>query len=52
VDTIYEPIAAVPNLGGVDGDYLFIRPSDDWGFEFTKLLPPFLPPLAVAGDVI
>ena len=41
VDTIYEPIAAVPNLGSVAGDYLFIRPADDWGFEFTKLLIPF-----------
>jgi hypothetical protein len=43
VDTIYEPIAAVPNLGGVEGDYLFIRPADDWGFEYSKLLSPFLP---------
>jgi hypothetical protein len=47
VDTIYEPIAAVPNLGAADGDYLFIRPADDWGFEFTKLLSPFLPPITV-----
>jgi hypothetical protein len=29
VDTIYEPIAAVPNLGSMDGDYLFIQPADD-----------------------
>jgi hypothetical protein len=43
VETIYEPIAAVPNLGGDEGDYFFIRPADDWGFEFSKLLIPYLP---------
>ena len=48
-DTIYEPITAVPNLGGVEGDYLFIRPADDWGFEFTKLLSPFFPNGGVAA---
>ncbi len=49
VDTIYEPITAVPNLGGEDGDYLFIRPADDWGFEFSKLLTPFFPQDSVAA---
>jgi hypothetical protein len=43
VDTLYEPIAAVPNVGGEVGDYCFIRPADDWGFEFTKLLHAYLP---------
>jgi hypothetical protein len=52
VDTIYEPIAAIPNLGkSKDGDYLFIRPADDWGFEFTKLLDPFCTQEAVATAV-
>ena len=43
VDTIYEPIAAIPNAGGPDGDFLFIRPVDDWGFEFSKILTQYLP---------
>jgi hypothetical protein len=51
VDTIYEPIAAVPNLGSVEGDYLFIRPADDWGFEFSKLLTPFFPQEAIATAI-
>jgi hypothetical protein len=51
VDTIYEPIAAVPNLGSVVGDYLFIRPADDWGFEFSKLLTPFFPQEAIAAAI-
>ena len=43
VDTISEPIAAVPNVGGREGDFLFIRPVDDWGFEFSNILSPYLP---------
>ena len=43
VDTIYEPIAAVPNAGGPDGEFLFIRPVDDWGFEFTNILSAYPP---------
>jgi hypothetical protein len=43
VDTIYESIAAIPNLGAQEGDHLFIRPTDDWGFAFSKLLTPFFP---------
>jgi hypothetical protein len=49
VDTIYEPIAAVPNAGGLDGDFLFIRPVDDWGFKFSKILTPYLPDASVAS---
>jgi hypothetical protein len=49
VDTIYESIAAVPNLGGDNGEYFFIWPADDWRFEFTKLLTPFLPQEAVVA---
>jgi hypothetical protein len=49
VDTIYEPIAAVPNAGGPDGEFLFIIPVDDWGFEFSRILVPYLPMETVAG---
>jgi hypothetical protein len=37
VDTIYEPIAAIPDEGGSPGDFLFIRPVENWGFGFTQL---------------
>jgi hypothetical protein len=49
VDTIYEPIAAVPNAGGPDGEFLFITPVDDWGFEFSRMLAPYLPNETVAA---
>jgi hypothetical protein len=49
VDTIYEPIAAVPNAGGPDGEFLFITPVDDWGFEFSRILAPYLPSETVAA---
>mgnify|MGYP000055062708 FL=1 len=38
VDTIYEPIAAIPDEGGTPGDFLFIRPADNWGYGFTQLI--------------
>jgi hypothetical protein len=38
VDTIYEPIAAIPDEGGSPGDFLFIRPVKNWGFGFTQLI--------------
>jgi hypothetical protein len=38
VDTIYEPIAAIPDEGGFPGDFLFIRPVKNWGFGFTQLM--------------
>jgi hypothetical protein len=38
VDTIYEPIAAIPDEGGSPGDFLFIRPVENWGFKFTQLI--------------
>jgi hypothetical protein len=38
VDTIYEPIAAIPDEGGSPGDFLFIRPVENWGFGFTQLI--------------
>jgi hypothetical protein len=38
VDTIYEPIAAIPDEGGSPGDFRFIRPVENWGFGFTQLI--------------
>ncbi len=38
VDTIFEPIAAIPDQGGTPGDFLFIRPADNWGYGFTQLI--------------
>ncbi len=38
VDTIYEPIATIPDEGGTPGDFLFIRPADNWGYGFTQLI--------------
>jgi hypothetical protein len=36
VDTIYEPIAAIPDEGGSLGDFLFICPVEYWGWELTQ----------------
>ena len=38
VDTIYEPISAIPNLGGEPGDFLFVRPVDGWADAFTNYI--------------
>ena len=38
MDTIYEPIAAIPDEGGSLGDFLFIRPVENWGGGFTQLI--------------
>jgi hypothetical protein len=38
VDTIYEPIAAILDEGFFPGDFLFIRPVENWGFGFTQLI--------------
>ncbi len=38
VDTIYGPIAALPDVGGSPGDFLFIRPVENWGLGFTQLI--------------
>ena len=38
IDTLYEPIAAIPDEGGHPGDFVFIRPADDWGYGFTQLI--------------
>jgi hypothetical protein len=38
VDTIYEPIAAIPDEGGSPGDFLFIRPVENCGCGFMQLI--------------
>ncbi len=38
IDAIYEPLAAIPHDGGSIGDFLFIRPADNWGYGFTQLI--------------
>jgi hypothetical protein len=38
IDTIYEPIAAIPDEGGAPGDFLFIRPAENWGYGFTQYI--------------
>jgi hypothetical protein len=38
IDTLYEPIAAIPDEGGDPGDFLFIRPADNWAYGFTQLI--------------
>jgi hypothetical protein len=38
VDTIYEPISAIPDEGGSPGDFHFIRPFKYWGCGFTQLI--------------
>jgi hypothetical protein len=38
IDTIYAPIAAIPDHGGAPGDFIFIRPADNWGLGFTQLI--------------
>jgi hypothetical protein len=38
VDTIYQPIAAIPDEGSSPGDLFFIRPVKNWGCGFTQLI--------------
>jgi hypothetical protein len=38
INTIYEPIAAIPHDGGLIGDFLFIQPAENWGYGFTQLM--------------
>ncbi len=32
VDSIYEPISALADIGAPEGTFLFICPVDDWGY--------------------
>jgi hypothetical protein len=50
IDTIYEPIAAIPHEGGLIGDFLFIRPADNWGYGFTQLIDDNDPDLESSGS--
>jgi hypothetical protein len=38
MDTIYEPVAAIPDEGGSYGEFLFIRPAGNWGCRYTQLI--------------
>jgi hypothetical protein len=38
VDTIYEPIAAIPHQGGNPGEFMFIRPCENWGYGFLQMI--------------
>ena len=38
VDSIYEPIAALADIGAPEGTLLFICPADDWGYLFSKII--------------
>ena len=38
MDTIHEPMIAIPDEGGSLGDFLFIRPVENWGGGFMQLI--------------
>jgi hypothetical protein len=38
VDSIYEPISALADIGGAEGSFLFVRPVDDWGYLFSDII--------------
>ena len=38
VDSIYEPISALADIGAPVGTFLFVRPVDDWGICSVKSL--------------
>ena len=38
VESIYEPIAALADIGAAEGTFLFIRPVDDWGYLFSDII--------------
>jgi hypothetical protein len=50
IDTIYEPIAAIPHDGGLIGDFLFIRPADNWGYGFTQMIEDKEPDQGIGSD--
>jgi hypothetical protein len=37
-ECIYEPLSAIPNFGGKDGEYIFIRSPETWGERFTEYI--------------
>lgn len=38
VESIYEPISALADIGAPEGTFLFIRPVDDWGYLFSDII--------------
>jgi hypothetical protein len=38
VDSIYEPISALADIGAPVGTFLFVRPVDDWGYLFSEII--------------
>jgi len=38
VDAIHSPIAAIPNVGGQAGDFLFVRPTNEWAEGFRDYI--------------
>ncbi len=38
VETIYEPISALPDIGGEVGDFIFVRPADTWSYCFSDFI--------------
>lgn len=38
VESLEEPISAIPNLGGGSGDFIFVRPVNTWADSFTDYI--------------
>jgi hypothetical protein len=38
VESIYEPISALADIGAPEGTFLFVRPVDDWGYLFSDII--------------
>jgi hypothetical protein len=38
VESIYEPISALADIGGPEGTFLFVHPVDDWGYLFMDII--------------
>ncbi len=38
VDSIYEPISALADIGAPVGTFLFVRPVADWGYLFSEII--------------
>jgi hypothetical protein len=38
VESLHEPISAIPNLGAAHGDFVFIRPVTSWADCFSDFI--------------
>jgi hypothetical protein len=38
VDSIYEPILALANIGAQEGTFLFVPPADDWRYLSSEII--------------